>query len=316
MSQAKDEPVKTTRRVPGMRIISLLPAGSEIVAALGAIDSLVAVSHECDYPAHVTSLPKVTASAVERDAGSAEIDAAVRQLSASGLPVFALDANDLADLAPNVILTQSLCDVCAVSEGDVRDIAHFVKSVPAIVPLVGTSLDGVWNDIRAVGAAIGRVVEADALLAHIDKRIRIVHETLEAASAPRPRVAVIEWLDPIFSAGHWTPELVKRAGGIDVLAGPGAHSARIDADAVRAAQPDVILFAPCGFDVERGERESRALLSSGDWAWARNLECWALDGNALTSRPGPRLADAIEAMASIFAPALFPAPLRRYARML
>ncbi|MDB4914876.1 MAG: hypothetical protein JWM95_2520 [Gemmatimonadetes bacterium] len=297
-------------------IISLLPAGSEIVAALGALDMLVAVSHECDYPAYVNTLPRVTASAVDRNASSADIDAAVRELSQTGLPVFTLDANDIVRLAPTVILTQSLCEVCAASDGDVRDIAHFISPAPMIVALAGTSLDGVWHDIRAVAAAIGKERDAEALLEAIAARIRNVHDTLKAARAPRPRVAVIEWLDPIFVAGHWTPELVTRAGGMDVLAEPGAHSVRVDVEAVRAANPEILLFAPCGFDVERAERESRVLLAGAAWEWARGLECWALNGNALTSRPGPRLADAIEVMASVFAPTLFPPAHHHYARRL
>jgi iron complex transport system substrate-binding protein len=136
------------------------------------------------------------------------------------------------------------------------------------------------------------------------------------ARAPRPRVAVIEWLDPLFVAGHWSPELVRRAGGTDVLAVPGAHSVEVDVDAIRAADPEVLLFAPCGFDVNRAAHEAAALLGTPAWAWARGREAWALDGSALTSRPGPRLVDAIETMAAIFAPTLFEAPPSRYARLL
>ena len=296
------------------RILSLIPAGTEIVAALGALDELVAVSHECDYPDQVARHPRVTASAVERDASSAAIDAAVRERASNGLPLFALDADALRRLAPTVMLTQSLCEVCAVSEGDVRDVATLLSPTPLIVPMVGTTLDGVWIDIAAVGAAIGRSREADALLASIAARLRRVHETLEAARAPRPRVAVVEWLDPLYSAGHWTPELVRRAGGIDVIAQPGAHSVRMTMAELRAAMPELLLFAPCGFDVQRAEREARALLASDDWAWADGIEAWALDGNALTSRAGPRLVDAVEVMAAIIAPSLFAAPASHYAR--
>jgi iron complex transport system substrate-binding protein len=298
------------------RVISLLPAATEIVAALGAADMLVAISHECDYPAEIAHLPRVTASAVDRDGTSADIDSAVRDLTESGRPVFMLDANDIVRFAPTVFLTQTLCDVCAVSEGDVRDIAHLVSPAPMIVPLVGTTLDGVWDDIRHVAAAIGRSVEADALLTSIDARMLRVHATLKAARVPRPRVAVIEWLDPLFAAGHWTPELVRRAGGDDVLASAGEHSVRVAIDRVRDANPDIILFAPCGFDVDRSAREARALLEQHEWAWAAGVEAWAIDGNALTSRAGPRLADAIEVMASIFAPSVFDAPLVRYASKL
>jgi iron complex transport system substrate-binding protein len=297
------------------RIISLLPAATEIVAALGALDQLVGISHECDFPIEVATLPRVTASAVDRDATSAAIDAAVRALSESGAPVFALDAEQLVALAPTLILTQSLCEVCAVSEGDVRALGAVLEPPPRILPLTGTTLDGVWADITACGDALGRGAVAGALLAAISARLRVVHETLKAARAPRPRVAVIEWLDPLFVAGHWTPELVRRAGGIDVLAEPGMHSVRVSVERVREASPEVILFAPCGFDVERAARESRALLAGAEWCWARDTEAWALDGNALTSRPGPRLADAVEVMAAIFAPALFGAPSRRYARV-
>jgi iron complex transport system substrate-binding protein len=141
-----------------------------------------------------------------------------------------------------------------------------------------------------------------------------VHETLKAARAPRPRVAVIEWMDPIYAAGHWMPEVVRGAGGIDVLAEPGVHSVVVPVERVREADPQVILFAPCGFDVERAEREATALLATEAWRWARGREAWALDGNALTSRPGPRLADAVEVIAAIVAPGLFEAPAKGCAR--
>lgn len=296
------------------RIISLLPAGTEIVAALGAVDSLVAVTHECDFPPEVAKLPRVTASAVDRDASSGDIDAEVRRIAASGLPMFALDADDVVRLAPTVILTQALCEVCAVSEGDVRDISQLVSPAPQIVPLGGTTLDGVWADIGTVGRAIGQPDRAAALLESISTRLLLVHQALKRAHARRPRVAVIEWLDPLYSAGHWTPNVVRRAGGIDMIAEPGAHSVRMTVEQVRDAEPELLLFAPCGFDVERAEREAAALLESDEWSWARDVESWALDGNALTSRPGPRLADAVEVIAAIIAPTLFPPPPRRYAR--
>jgi len=299
-----------------VRVVSLLPAGTEIVAALGAVHSLVGISHECDHPAEVMGLPRVTASTVDRDASSLEIDAAVRALSSGGAPVFTLDAEQLARLAPSLILTQSLCEVCAVSDGDVRALADVLSPPPRVLPLVGTTLDGVWADIAAVGDAMGRTDAAVALVASIRSRLRAVHERLKAARAPRPRVAVIEWLDPLFVAGHWTPELVRRAGGVDVLASPGAHSVTVTANQVHEAEPDVLLFAPCGFDVARAEHEGRALLERPEWAWARTRDAWALDGNALTSRPGPRLADAVEVMAAIFAPGLFAPPPGRYARQI
>jgi iron complex transport system substrate-binding protein len=193
-------------------------------------------------------------------------------------------------------------------------LADVVTPAPRVLQLSGTTLDGVWGDIAAVGAALDRDTAAADLLAAITARLRVVHDTLKAARAPRPRVAVIEWLDPLFTAGHWTPELVRRAGGIDVLASPGAHSTTTTVSAVREARPDLLMFAPCGFDGDRAERDTRALLATADWEWARGLRAWALDGNALTSRPGPRLADAVEVMAAIVAPGLFAPPAHRYAR--
>jgi iron complex transport system substrate-binding protein len=309
--------VRTEHRgAAAVRVVSLLPAGTENVAALGARDQLVGISHECDHPPEITGLPRVTRSAVDGGASSHEIDAAVRALSRSGMPVFALDAADLTRLAPTLILTQSLCEVCAVSEGDVRTIADALHPAPRVLPLVGTTLQGVWDDVAAVGEAIGRAADGAALLDAIAARLRAVHERLKAAGAPRPRVAVIEWLDPLFAAGHWTPELVRRAGGVDVLAAPGTHSAVISVEQVRDARPDVLLLAPCGFALERAERAARALLAQEAWSWATQTEAWAIDGNALTSRPGPRLADAVETMAAIFAPGLFDAPPPRYARRL
>ena len=298
------------------RVVSLLPAATEIVAALGALDQLVGVTHECDHPSRVTQLPRVTASAIDREAPSAAIDADVRALASAGAPVFTLDAALVASLAPQVLLTQSVCEVCALPESEVDRAVAALAAAPAVVSLGGTTLEGVWDDVRRVGDAIGRRAEADALIASSTARIRHVHETLKAARAPRPRVAVIEWLDPLFVAGHWTPELVRRAGGIDVLAEPGAHSVQIDVEALRAGDPEVLLFAPCGFDVVRAAREAEALLETDAWRWACGRTAWALDGNALTSRPGPRLVEGIEVMAAVFAPALFPAPAVSYARRL
>jgi iron complex transport system substrate-binding protein len=306
--------VTTDARAASPRVVSLLPAATEVVAALGALGQLVGVTHECDHPPDVARLPRVTSSVVDRDAASSAIDAEVRALASTGAPVFTLNSALLAALEPDVLLTQSVCDVCALPQSEVDRAMEALAVTPAVVSLGGTTLDGVWNDVRRVGDAIGRRARADALIDSLTARMRRVHETLKAARAPRPRVAVIEWLDPLFVAGHWAPELVRRAGGIDVLAEPGAHSVQTDVAAVRAAEPDVLLFAPCGFDADRSARETAALLQTEAWRWARDRSTWALDGNSLTSRPGPRLVDAIEVMAAIFAADLFDAPPSQYAQ--
>ena len=304
----------TEARAPAPRIVSLLPSATEIVAALGALDQLAGVTHECDHPPEVSRLPRVTSSAVDGDAASGAIDAEVRALASTGAAVLTLDTALVAALAPHVLLTQSVCDVCALPESEVQRIVAALDTAPVVVSLGGTTLEGVWDDVRRVGAAIGRRSEAERLIESSAARMRRVHETLKAARAPRPRVAVLEWLDPLFVAGHWSPELVRRAGGVDVLAEPGMHSVRIEVESVRAADPEVLLFAPCGFDVDRAAREARELLATEPWRWARDRDAWALDGNALTSRPGPRLVDAIETMATIFAPGLFEPPSPIYAR--
>jgi len=298
------------------RIVSLLPAATEVVAAIGAATELVAVSHECDFPSLVQHLPRITTSAVDPHGASREIDDAVRRLSSAGLPVFALDAGELVRLAPTLIITQTLCDVCAVSDGDVRAMDSVLQPAPRILALGGSTLMGVWSDIAAVGDALGRNAAAATLLQQLDARLDAVHGTLKAARAPRRRVAVIEWLDPLYVAGHWTPELVRRAGGVDVLAEAGSHSVQVEAHRVRDAAPHVLLIAPCGFGVDRAAREGAALLASEEWSWAEEIEAWALDGNALTSRPGPRLADAVEVIAALLTPRLFAAPPALYARRL
>ena len=194
-----------------MRVVSLLPAATDIIAALGAGDTLVAVTHECDAPI-AQARPRVTATPIHHGTAAA-IDQQVHESVARGESLFHLDDARIAAAQPDVILTQALCDVCAVSEGDVRRIADVLERAPRVVSLNGTTLDGVWEDVRAVGRAIGRAGEAELLLSSVGERLRAVHETLKAARAPRPRVAVIEWIDPLFAAGHWTPELVRRGGG-------------------------------------------------------------------------------------------------------
>ena len=297
-----------------MRVVSLLPAGTEIVAALGAFEHLVGVTHECDHPAAVISRARVTTSAIDaaRDAGA--VDAQVRANSAAGAPLFALDATRIAALRPDLILTQALCDVCAVSETDVRALAVRLTPVPRVVTLAAATIDGVLDDIARVAAALSLDDEAEELLAGLRARLRRVHETLKSAGAPRPRVAVIEWTDPVYAAGHWVPEMVRKAGGIDVVATAGAHSVTVDVDAVRSADPEVLFVSPCGYDVARAARAAEWLLARPEWAWARGRRIWALDANGIVSRPGPRLVDGIETMAAAMHPELFPAPLSEHAR--
>lgn len=290
-----------------MRIVSLLPAATEIVALLGATDHLVGITHECDFPDVVRSRARVTKSALPDTHDPAAIDAAVSEAHDAGVALFTLDEKRITALHPDVFITQALCEVCAVREDDVRALAATLSPPPVIVTLAGDSLDGIYDDIRRVADAIGAQDEADELLAGLRDRVKHVHDTLKAAQAPRPRVALVEWTEPIYLTGHWGPEQIKRAGGLDVLGVHGAHSERVNMDALRASDPDIVLFAPCGYPVAAAAAEARRCLALPEWQWLveSGKQVWALDANGLTSRPGPRVVDGIEAMASIFAPSLF-----------
>lgn len=288
-----------------MRVVSLLPSATEIVAALGGFEQLVGVTHCCDHPAPVTTLPRVTRTSVDADAAPGTVDAQVRAITAEGAPLYTLDEERIRALRPDLILTQALCEVCAVMETDVRALAARLEPVPQVLTLSATSLDGVFGDIAAVGAALRLSDEASEWEAGARMRMRRVHETLKAAKAPRPRVAVIEWGDPLYAAGHWVPEMVGRAGGRDVLAVPGEHSVVTTLDALRAADPEILLIAPCGYDLPRAADEAERLLALPGWEWVQGRSVFALDANAFASRPGPRLVDGIEVMARLFNPDLF-----------
>jgi iron complex transport system substrate-binding protein len=286
-------------------IVSLLPAATEMIAALGAFDRLVGVTHECDYPEAVRQLPRVTASAIDVRRDAAAVDRAVRETVSAGQALFSLDEARIRALRPSVMVTQGLCDVCAVAEGDVHRLAATLDPKAAVISLGARTLDDVFASITDLARSIGAGDEGAELIAGLTARLRRVHETLKSAKAPRPRVAVIEWTDPPFIAGHWVPDMVRRAGGIEVLATAGEHSRTLPVADIQAAHPDVLLFAPCGYLFDRAVREVKATLSREVWQWARDVRVAVMDGNAYTSRPGPRLVDGVEIMARLFNPSLF-----------
>ncbi len=275
-----------------MRIVSLLPGATEMVAALGALDDLVAVSHECDYPAAVRYLPRVTTSPIDPTASSRGIDLAVRAALERGEPVIGVDAAALRSAAPDVILTQSLCEVCAVDGDEVRTLADTLDKEARVLSLGGTDVQGVLADIRAVGSAIGRSPEAEHLVNDLTRRYAAISADTSATS--RSRVVCIEWLDPVFLAGHWVPELVAAAGGEDVGAKAGEHSRQVDWAHVASLEPDVMLIMPCGFDVERTRAELAELKDETARRLLSETPYRILDGNAYTSRPGPRIVEAVE----------------------
>ncbi|HEX9164331.1 MAG TPA: ABC transporter substrate-binding protein [Gemmatimonadales bacterium] len=283
-----------------MRIASLLPAATEIVCAIGAADQLVGISHECDWPPGLDHLPRITSSPVDSAGPGHAIDAAVRALVAAGRPVIAVDPELLRELRPDLLLVQDLCEVCAVAEGGVRRLAEVLDPVPVVLPLRGRTLAGVADDIRTLGAFLGRAEEADEVAAGVTWRLRRLARTRPEAT---PRVVCLEWLEPVYLAGHWVPELIEAAGGEDVGARPGDHSRTWPLDEVAALHPELVIVALCGFDAGRGlaeltrfEAECRARGVSPPSAWGAPV--WVLDGNAYTSRPGPRLAEAAERIQS------------------
>jgi iron complex transport system substrate-binding protein len=288
-----------------MRVVSLLPGATEMVAALGRLEQLVGVTHECDHPDVVSSRVRVTATAVDVAAAPDVVDSQVRGLTDGGAAVFTLLEDRIRDLRPDLILTQALCDVCAVVETDVRALAARLDPVPQVVTLNATSLDGVLDDITHVGAALDAADEAEEFVAGARARMRTVHETLKAARAPRPRVAVVEWGDPLYLAGHWMPEMIARAGGVDPLVAKGAHSTVFPLGQIRDADPEVIVIAPCGYGLDRAAAEGERLLALEEWSWARGRRVWAIDANAFASRPGPRLVDGVEILARLCNPSLF-----------
>jgi iron complex transport system substrate-binding protein len=288
-----------------MRVVSLLPGATEMVAALGKLEQLVGVTHECDHPDVVSSRVRVTATTVDVEAAPGIVDTQVRELTQSGAAVFTLLEDRIRDIRPDLILTQALCDVCAVVETDVRALAARLSPVPQIVTLNASSLEGVLDDIVRVGAALDASDEAEEFVAGARARMRTVHETLKAARAPRPRVAVVEWGEPLYLAGHWMPEMIARAGGVDPLVAKGAHSTVVSLDQIREADPEVVVIAPCGYGLDRATTEGERLLALDGWSWARGRRVWAIDANAFASRPGPRLVDGVEILARLCNPSLF-----------
>jgi iron complex transport system substrate-binding protein len=287
-----------------MRIVSLLPSATEIVCALGLLDRLVGVSHECDVPALVGRLPKVTHALIPADARSEEIDRLVRERLRTERALYTLDLAALERLRPDLIVTQALCGVCAVAADEVRSAACTLPGSPRVIELEPETLADVLATIHQVAEAAGVAERADAVVRGLETRIAAV-AARSAALQNRLRVALLEWLAPPFSCGHWNPELVRLAGGIEGLGCEGAPSRTLCWEDVLTWQPEVVMVACCGFDVERTLRDLEALSRVPDWARlsaVRAGRVYVVDGSHYFSRPGPRLVDSLE----ILAHTLFP----------
>lgn len=285
--------------------MSLLPSATELVCALGAADELVGISHECDFPEAIRDRPVLTRSRIDPTGSSRAIDAAVRAVIADALSIYTVDDARLAALAPDVIVTQDLCEVCAVSLDDVRAavarLAH--RADVAIVSLRPTRLDDVLGDVERVAAALGRAEEGRAVRARLTDRIQAI--AARAARAPsRPRVVSLEWIDPLMLGGTWMPELIELAGGLAVGATAGGPAPTVSAAALADLRPDVVVVKPCGFALDRALAE-RDVLERTVLAAVPGARVHVTDGNAFFNRPGPRLVESLEIMAACVHPELF-----------
>jgi iron complex transport system substrate-binding protein len=285
-----------------VRIVSLVPSATEMLFALGLGPDLIAVTHECDYPPAALELPKVTRDMLPPGLSSGEIDAAVKERTLQGLSIYELDTEQLHDLRPDLIVTQALCSVCAVSYDDVRAIAQEIETRPRVLSLDPHTVGEVLGDARTLAEATDRREAAVELVR--DAAARIDRVRLAVRGTKRPRVAALEWLDPPFAAGHWVPQLIDFAGGDDVLGFSGENSEQRTWEEVVSSQPDIVVVMPCGYDAEIAYREAEMhreelrALGAG--------EVVAVNAAAYFSRPGPRIVDGLELLASIIHPELVP----------
>jgi iron complex transport system substrate-binding protein len=285
-----------------MRIVSLVPSATEMLFALGLGPELVAVTHECDYPAGALELPKITRDVLPAGLSAIQIDAAVKERTLAGESIYELDADALHDLRPDLIVTQALCSVCAVSYDDVRAIAEEIDTRPEVISLDPHTVGEVLGDARTLAQATNRKDAAVKLIA--DAAARIDRIRLAVRSARRPRVVALEWLDPPFAAGHWTPQVIAYAGGEDVLGFPGENSEQRSWEEVSASQPDIVIVMPCGYDAEIAHREAE--MHRDELAAIGAGGVVAVDASAYFSRPGPRIVDGLELLAHILHPELVP----------
>jgi iron complex transport system substrate-binding protein len=296
-----------------MRVVSLLPAATEIVAALGFAESLVGVSHECDWPPEVNGKPRVTHCEIYgKGLPSDEVDRWVNEALASKGTLYTIDEPLLRRLQPDVIVTQQLCDVCAIDYASVIAIANALPRKPQIVNLSPTSLADIFDDIRRVAAALAAPERGAALVASLARRVEAVRSRAAAARS-RPRCIHMEWIAPPFCGGHWNPELVDLAGGVDPVGRKGAPSTRISWEHIVAARPEVLVLACCGYDVDRTLADVGILRAYPSWESlpaVRDGRVYAVNGSAYFSRPGPRVVDSLEILAEIVHPELFPRRLR------
>ena len=281
-----------------MKICSLLPSATEILFALGLADQVAGVSHECDFPLEAGRKPVLIRSRITHTESPAAIDRQVREFLERGESLYSVDLDALCALQPDLIVTQDLCHVCAATPDDLGSALARLAIQPRVLTLNPHSLADVSADIRSVGAATGRAPQADSVVAEFESRIAAVERAV--ASLPRKRVVCLEWLDPPYAAGHWVPEMVERAGGVNVLGEAGKPASRTDWDAILAARPEVIVVMPCGYSLEQAAAEFRPLALPQGWGDTPAVEngcVFLVEASGYFSRPGPRLAAGVEILA-------------------
>lgn len=302
---------QATNRRCCLRIVSLLPSATEIVCTLGLEDSLVGVTHECDYPPFVRGLPKVTKTLIPHDASSGEIDRLVRDRLKTERALYTLELAELQQLKPDLIVTQALCDVCAVAESEVQQAACSLPGSPTVINLEPNSLADVFDTLRLVAAKTGIIDKGEQIVAGLEQRVARIAKR-SATVQQRPRVVLLEWIDPPFSCGHWSPELVQMAGGDEQLGRPEVASRTLRWEDVTSTQPEVLFIACCGFNVSRTMQDLQILRQYPGWNQipaVRSGRVFVVDGNAYFSRPGPRLVESLELIAHAMHPELHDAPV-------
>jgi iron complex transport system substrate-binding protein len=290
------------------RIVSFLPSATEMACALGLEDQLAGITHECDYPPRVKKKPVVVCNAlpIERMA-QAEIDIAVAERLRNGLSLYTVDEEAMREIAPDLILTQNLCQVCAPSGNEISHLLNILPNRPQVLWLTPKSLDGIFENLRELGEATGRSREAEELIRHGRARLNAI-AALTGDIVAKPRVFCMEWMDPVYCCGHWVPEMVRIAGGMDALGRDGADSVRISWEEVLDGAPDVLIVMPCGFDLAKTMAEAQRPAAFDRWSEipaVRSGCIYAVDANAYFARPGPRVIDGTELLAHLIHPDKF-----------
>lgn len=291
-----------------LKIVSLLPAATEIVCALGLEQNLVGRSHECDFPDSVKQLPVCSAANFPDNLSSAAIDVKVKEILADALSVYTVNREEVKRLAPDVVITQAQCEVCAVSLQEVEEaLENYLDKAARIISLQPNSLDGIFSDIKTVATALNVADKGDTLTEELQERVDIIRHKLKFSES-KPTVACIEWLEPMMLSGNWVPELVNIAGGTNILTEAGKHSPYVQWEDLRLQNPEVIIIMPCGFSIERTLREVDVLLQLpgfNEMKAVKNNRVYIADGNQYFNRPGPRIVDSIEILAEIIHPKQF-----------